>query len=342
MTEPDTINSPAVSIWTDARPELGERSGQRRYEELLEEARFADELPFRAFCTTEQHGVDDGYLPAQLTLIAGLATATQRLRFITSALLILFHPWRQVVEQAIVADLLSQGRLELGVAAGGFKREFDLFGVDMSRRRELMDEVIPFIRGGFRDGELPDGPDGTMLPVLPPPVQAHLPIYVGGLAPPVIDRAVRLADGVMPYDFFRPDESMPRFWNERLKPALERHGRTLDDFRFIFCTTLWVADDPERDWEEIIRPSMEYQHGKYAEWAGESIEPGYATPDSLRDRANILVGTPENLASRLSTIRRACPFHEIMFWYRVPGITHDQSIAHLDRVANKLIPLLRG
>jgi alkanesulfonate monooxygenase SsuD/methylene tetrahydromethanopterin reductase-like flavin-dependent oxidoreductase (luciferase family) len=336
------LEGPALNIWTDVRPDLGERDGRRRYAELLDEVRLADTLPFRAFCTTEQHGVDDGYLPAQLTLIAGLATMTKRIRFMTSAVILPLHPLRTIVEQAIVADLLSKGRVALGLAAGGFRREFELFGVDMSKRGQLMEKGIPLIRQGLTEGQIPDGPDASTLPVLPLPTQPRLPIYLGGLAAPVIDRAVRLADGVLPYDFIRPDESFPRFWRETLKPALDRHGRSLDEFRFNFHTSLWAAEDPERDFEVFVRPAMEYQQGKYAEWAGAQLEPGYATLDDLRERSNLLVDTPDNLARRILAMREDCPFHELTFWYRIPGISHEQALAHLELVAGKLIPLLRS
>jgi alkanesulfonate monooxygenase SsuD/methylene tetrahydromethanopterin reductase-like flavin-dependent oxidoreductase (luciferase family) len=331
----------ALNVWTDARPDRGERNGRRRYGELLDEARLADTLPFHAFCTTEQHGVDDGYQPQQLTLIAGLAGATSRIRFMTSALLLPLHPLRMVVEQAIIADLVSGGRLALGLAAGGFRREFDLFGVDMSKRGQTMEHGIPKVRQGLTEGQLPDGPDGSLVPVLPRPAQERIPIYLGGLAQRVIDRAVRLADGVLPYDFIRPDESFPQFWKEKLKPALDRHGRTLDDFRFIFHTNLWAADDPERDFEKIIRPAMEYQQTKFATWGGAELEPGYATLDDLHVRGNLLVDTPENLARRILDIRAHCPFQELTFWYRIPGISHEQSLGHLELVASQLIPRLR-
>ena len=332
--------APDISVWTDVRPDIGETDARRRYAELLDEARLADRLPFRALCTTEQHGVDDGYLPQQLTLIAGLATATERIRFITSALLLLFHPLRGVVEQTIVADLLSGGRVELGVAAGGFQREFDLFGVDMSKRAELMDQAIPLLRMGLSEHQLPDGPEGSMLPVLPPPAQARVPIYVGGLARAAIDRAARLADGVLPYDFLNPDEKFPRLWESALAPAMARHGRTQADFRIILCTSMWAADDPEREYEELFRPALEYQFGQYAKWAGGWGEPGYATPETLEDRRNLLVDTPENIARRLLEIRRRAPFHELMFWYRFRGIPHERAMEHLELVAKRVVPLL--
>jgi alkanesulfonate monooxygenase SsuD/methylene tetrahydromethanopterin reductase-like flavin-dependent oxidoreductase (luciferase family) len=323
------------------RPEPGEVDGRRRYAELLEEARLADRRGFRAFCTTEQHGVDDGYLPAQLTLIAGLAPATTRIRFMTNALLILLYPWRQVVEQASVVDLLSGGRLALGVAAGGYAREFELFGVDMKKRAELMEKALPFIRMGLSEGMLPDGPRGSRLPALPRPAQPHVPLYLGGLARTVIDRAVRLTDGIIPVDFFAPEEEFPKLWETRLAPALQRHGRSLDDFRFTICLPLWAADDPERDWELFYRHAVEYQFRKYTEWAGDPSHVGVPSgSDTPWTRERMLVDTPENISRRLRAIRARAPYHEVVFWYRIPFIGHERALAHLELVADRVIPLL--
>jgi alkanesulfonate monooxygenase SsuD/methylene tetrahydromethanopterin reductase-like flavin-dependent oxidoreductase (luciferase family) len=330
----------SLGVWTDVRPEPGHSDARRRYSELLEEVRMVDELRFRTFCTTEQHGVDDGYLPAQLTLIAGLGTVTSRVRFRTNALLLPLHSWRSVVEEAIVADLLSGGRLELGVAVGNYAHEFELFGTDRARRGKLMEAALPFIRMGLTEGVLPDGPGGSLVPVLPRPAQARMPIYMGGLADRVIDRAVRLTDGVVPVDFTEPEKAFQEFWETKLRPALERHDRTLDDFRFIVCTHLWASDDPERDWESFYRSARDYQLRKYAEWRSGS-EAGLPELEALACPDSLLIDTPENLANRLLALRSQIPFDELVFWYRIPGISHERALDHLDVVARRVIPLLR-
>lgn len=346
MTERSQVGDPgtrtprfALSVWTDARPDPEDGDGLRRYAELLEEARLADRLGFRAFCTTEQHGVDDGYLPAQLTLLAGVAAATSRIRLTTNCLLLPLHPLRAVAEQAVVVDLLSGGRLDLGVAGGGFEREFDLLGMDMGSRAAVMEERLPQLRRALDEGSLPDGPDGGSVPVTPRPAQSSVPILLGGLAPPVVDRAVRLADGVLPYDFERPEEKLPAFWEELVLPALERHGRAREGFRFVACVQLWATEDPERDWERLLRPAAEYQARKYAEWAGRLGDAGYQTPETMR-REQVLVDTPEGLARRLVETRARAPWDELVFWYRIPGIGHEEAMAHLERIAGHLIPLL--
>lgn len=333
--------APKVSVWTDVRPEPGEVRGQQRYQELFEEARLADQLSFHAFATTEQHGVDDGYLPAQLPLIAGLGAATDRIRFMTNALLLPLHPWRQVVEQAIVADLVSGGRLELGVAAGGYAREFDLFGIDFRKRGELMERGLAFIRQGLHEGTLPDGPDGTNVAVSPRPVQDKIPVYLAGGAPKVIDRAVRLSDGVLPVDFFAPDTKFAELWENGLKPALAKHNRTLEDFRFTICVPLWASEDPERDWNLFYKNAIEYQFNQYATWAGDRSQVGVqADSDTPWRRETMLVDTPENIVRRLKDIRARAPYHQIVFWYRIPQIGHERAMAHLELMAHKVVPFL--
>jgi hypothetical protein len=84
-----------------------------------------------------------------------------------------------------------------------------LFGVDMSKRGQAMEHGIPKVRRGLTEGRLPDGPDGSLVPVLPRPAQERIPIYLGGLAQRVIDRAVRLANGVLPYDFIPQMRASP-------------------------------------------------------------------------------------------------------------------------------------
>jgi hypothetical protein len=102
---------------------------------------------------------------------------------------------------------------------------------------------------------------------------------------------------------------------------------------------LWVADDPEREWEVTYRPAFEYQARKKIEWAGRSGEPGYATLASIA-RENVLVDTPEGAARRLLALRSKVPWHEIWFFCRQPGMPHETALQQLEVVATRLRPLV--
>jgi alkanesulfonate monooxygenase SsuD/methylene tetrahydromethanopterin reductase-like flavin-dependent oxidoreductase (luciferase family) len=202
----------AMSVMTDVRPEEpGEAS--RRYRELLEEAVTADSLGYRALMTSEQHCVDDGSLGAQFPLLAGAAAVTRSLKMMTCALLLPLYVLRQVVEEAIVVDLISAGRLELGLAAGAYRREYSAFGRRYSERGRSMEELVPLLRLGLEQGILPDGLGGEALPVSPRPVQHRVPLLLGGMSTRAVDRAARLGDGHIAYDYEHPEIVLPRHWS---------------------------------------------------------------------------------------------------------------------------------
>jgi alkanesulfonate monooxygenase SsuD/methylene tetrahydromethanopterin reductase-like flavin-dependent oxidoreductase (luciferase family) len=328
----------AMSVMTDVRPEEpGEAS--RRYRELLEEAVTADSLGYRALMTSEQHCVDDGSLGAQFPLLAGAAAVTRSLKMMTCALLLPLYVLRQVVEEAIVVDLISAGRLELGLAAGAYRREYSAFGRRYSERGRSMEELVPLLRLGLEQGILPDGLGGEALPVSPRPVQHRVPLLLGGMSTRAVDRAARLGDGHIAYDYEHPEIVLPRHWSRVVVPALERHGVERARFRFVAIVHLWVGEDPERDWEEVVRPAFEYQQRRYLEMSDGAV------PDGLGlgiPREHLLVGTPEDVAERLIHTWRSAPWDELAFWYRLRGIPHLRAVEHLDTVASRLIPLLRA
>lgn len=327
----------SLSIMTDLRPGPGEVDWPRHYREFRTEAALADRLGYRTIRIPESHGHEDGMSPAPLAALAGLTGSTERIKLMTYIIPLPLHRPREVVEQAGVVDLLSGGRLELGLGAGGSSDQFQAYGVDPRSRGKAAERALSEIRMGLVEGQLPDGVDGSMLPVSPPPARP-VPLYYGGLSRAAVDRAVRLSDGCLPYDYVDPERSVTEFYRDLLTPALEKHQRTLEDFFFGFAAVVWVCDDPERDWATIIEPALAYRQQKYLEWA--KSESGLEGMTSKALREGVIIGTPEDVAARLRRMHAAAPWHDLAFWYRLPGVGHDDAMAHLERVASRLAPLL--
>ncbi|WP_454050339.1 TIGR03619 family F420-dependent LLM class oxidoreductase [Cellulomonas sp. Marseille-Q8402] len=140
---------------------------------------------------------DVAYLEALVTLTTA-AAVTSRVRLGTAVLVL---PLRQPVllaKQAASLDVLSGGRLELGVGTGWLREEFDALGVPFERRGRLMSSAIGLLRDcwtgsppGRAHGEhlLPGG-----LLVLPAP-ERPIPLLVGGHSPAALRRAGGLGDG---------------------------------------------------------------------------------------------------------------------------------------------------
>src|SRR5690242_5556583 len=88
---------------------------------------------------TEHHLFDDGYLPQPLTFAAAVAARTRRLRIGTAIVIAPLHHPVELAEQAAVVDIISHGRLELGLGAGYRVPEFQLYGAEVSTRYDTAD-----------------------------------------------------------------------------------------------------------------------------------------------------------------------------------------------------------
>ncbi|WP_019546585.1 LLM class F420-dependent oxidoreductase [Streptomyces sulphureus] len=129
-----------------------------------------------------------------------MAAATTRLRVITYVMVAGYRSPYLAAKSAASLDLLSGGRLTLGMAAGYLKSEFEALGADFARRGKLLDEAITAMRATWA-GQEHAGPEfgieGHL--ALPGPAQAGgPPIWVGGNSAAARRRVRQLADGWMP------------------------------------------------------------------------------------------------------------------------------------------------
>ncbi len=325
------------SVFLDLRARQGVPMTAAEFEEFVQLVKAAEELGFHAVWTSEQHGVDDGYLPAQLPVLAAFARETSTLRLGTGVTLLpLTHP-RRVLEEACVVDVISNGRLSLGLGAGNYPNEFRIFGVDRRQRKQLMEDGVAFIKAGLSGGRLPDGAWVNI-----PPVQRPIPLVLGGLLEPAIDRAVRLADGHFAYSFAKPEPELSAMYEQIIQPALQRHGRAPSSLRLLFASVVWQSDNAEREWRDIVGPAFAYQQRKYLEWEeGVQSAGGYATSDLTEARNRLFVGPVNQLAERLARLRETYPFDEVVFWARLPGVPFGLAVEHLERLSSGVMRLLR-
>lgn len=140
-----------------------------------------------------------------LTLIAALAPATRRVRFSTKILIAPLRPAPLLAKTLATLDVLSNGRMILGVGIGWLAEEFAAVGVPFASRAERTDESIEALRGLWGPGASAHAGRHYAWPEVesnPKPVQARLPIVIGGHTKGAARRAARLGDGFFPA---RPD-----------------------------------------------------------------------------------------------------------------------------------------
>lgn len=178
-----------------------------------------------------------------------LAAITERIEFATGVLIL---PQRQTVlvaKQAADLELLSGGRLRLGVGVGWNYVEYEALGEDFSTRGRRADEQIGYLRELWRgdvvsfDGEFDSVDRGV---VIPGPAR-EIPIWVGGFSRRAFERGVMLGDGFM----FAGDERRVYAALATLREVAAAHGRDLDGFGLDYVAT--TLTDPREAAEAADR-----------------------------------------------------------------------------------------
>jgi alkanesulfonate monooxygenase SsuD/methylene tetrahydromethanopterin reductase-like flavin-dependent oxidoreductase (luciferase family) len=166
------------------------------YQEALQQVRWAEQLGFHSVWFTEHHFSRHGIVPASLTVLAYLAGVTTSTRPGTAVAGLPFHNPIQLAEQAATVDLLSNGRLDLGVGRGYQWGEFHKFDVPMEEATRRFEEAMEVMTRAWtatepfdHRGEFWSFHDMTLHPR---PVQTpHPPLWVAASSQTSMDRVVR-------------------------------------------------------------------------------------------------------------------------------------------------------
>jgi probable F420-dependent oxidoreductase len=179
-------------------------------------------------------------------LFGFLAAVTRRVELVTGILILPQRQTALVAKQAAAVDVLSSGRLRLGVAVGWNAVEFEALGEDFKTRGRRIEEQVEVLRALWtRDLVTMQGrwhriPDAGINPL---PVQRPIPVWMGGESEPVLRRAARLADGWLPH--FRPGLKSQAIV-DRLHGWIKDAGR--DPSAFGIEGRLTIAQVPEPQW----------------------------------------------------------------------------------------------
>ncbi len=179
-------------------------------------------------------------------LFGYLAGVTERIELVTSVIIL---PQRQTVlvaKQAAAIDVLSGGRLRLGIGTGWNPVEYEALGENFHDRGRRSEEQIELMRQLWTNdlvtykGRWHSVTDAGLNPL---PVQRPIPIWFGGRAEQVLKRVARLGDGWFP--LFRPDQEGGELI-QRVRDMAAAEGRSPDDIGI----ESWVSirGRPQDEW----------------------------------------------------------------------------------------------
>lgn len=318
-----------VGLYFDLRnPPQWRQDASRLYRFTLEMCEEAERLGASSVWFSEHHLFEDGYLPQPLTLASAVAARTTRVRIGTAVVLAPLHAAAEIAEQAAIVDIVSGGRLDLGLGAGYRAPEFDLFDADMGRRYTATDERVRELRRIWADGR-----------VTPAPVQERVPIWLGYQGPQGARRAGRLGEHLLSLS---PELTEPYLAGRR------EAGHDVATARRAGTMSAWVTDDPERDWPTVAR-HLAYQVDSYRRYGVEGTDrptPRPVDPDRLRERppgrvlGSFVYGTAPDVAARLLEHLADVDVDTVFFWASLAGMPEDMVAAEVRAVCTELAPLL--
>jgi alkanesulfonate monooxygenase SsuD/methylene tetrahydromethanopterin reductase-like flavin-dependent oxidoreductase (luciferase family) len=259
------------------------------YDTALDQVNWADDMGFDVVGLGEHHGSDDGYNPSPLVLASAMAARSKHIMLRSSVLLAPLYDLPKLAEDAAVTQIISNGRLLLGLGAGYRPSEFETFGRSLDDRWRLMGESCDFLRKAW-SGETFQW-QGRKCRITPRPEPFAPPILLGGSSPAAARRAAHIAD-----DWFPPLD--PRLWQPYRDECIKLGKTDPGSYPNQGPIFLWVSQDPDASWNRLY-PHIAHQMQSYSDWTreafGEPAGPYAANLDleSLRQGRAYRILTPE-------------------------------------------------
>ena len=325
-------------LWYDFRnPPKWKQDNTKLYHECFEQMVRAEESGFDDIWLSEHHFLEDCYSPSMLAIGCAIAVKTKKIRIGTSVLLLPLHDPVRVAEDAATLDVISGGRLELGLGVGYKIEELKAWGIEPKTRGRRMEEGIEIIQKLFSgerfsfEGDFHKYEDIQLRPM---PVQKNPRLWIAGFSNVAVKRAARVGAGYIAVGPVGP-------FTQVYRDELARQGKNPEDFE-VAAGYAWlhVSENPEKRWKEAVE-HLAYQQNEYGKWfkaAGmDFIKPVEATKASV-EKNDCYIVSPDQAVEMIKKYVEATGSNRFYTWAVPPGLNPRWSDEHIELMSDKVIP----
>lgn len=280
----------------------------------LEMVQMADDNGFEIAWAAEHHALEMTVAPNPFQIMTWWAAHTKDIRLgcgVANAAY--WHPINLAGEAAMV-DLISGGRLEMGLGSGAYQREFDrmkpgLLQTDGWRYLQEMLPLIPALWAGDveHNGEYWQFPKSTSCPK---PLQENVPMWVAARSPITFDYAVKNNCNILSWPLTK-NFAEAELYKSQLDDAIAAHGGKFDG-RFVMMrhTSVYNNDKDRQATLDAVRVSLSQfgnlmmKNGEVANGFPDRVPlealdgNAFVNPEALEE--NLMFGTPEAVIEKLN------------------------------------------
>ncbi|MDE0408960.1 MAG: LLM class flavin-dependent oxidoreductase [Alphaproteobacteria bacterium] len=291
---------------------------------------------------------DTAWFPPLETLLH-LAPEAGDMQLATCMLILpLYHPF-QIAEQAALLDAVSGGRFTLGVAPGWQRDEFELMGLDFTRRIGRYLEGVDLIRRLFTEeavnfaGRHFTAEDLTL--ALRPVRRPRPPMWFGGSVDAAVERAGRLADTRLGDSWVASSHlvgDVVRRQAECFRETLEALGKPMPA-RFPMLRNIVVAPDRQTAVREA-GPFLEASYRVFGQWGLFRTIGGVGKEEPDLDEllaGRVVMGSPEEVADELLSLAEATGCNRIVTRIQWLGMDQRLVLRSIDLLSERVLPMLR-
>ena len=341
-----------------AMPPLLGRTEAELFDQTLAELVAADALGFGGAWFVEHHFMP-GYSHSSKPelVLAACAARTRRLRLGLAVVPLPYHHPVHVAERVATLDLLSGGRIEVGIGRGFSPTEYAAFGVSMQDSRDLVAESLAILRASFAGGPVRFAGRHFRLDnvqIVPRPLQQpHPPLWTAAVSPESFDWAAREGLGVLVGPFkpwFMIEADIRRFREAWPHPEPPRVGVTVGMLCLPDARRARTLADPALSWfyGELLRvtgpvleklyPSYEHFHelGRFRKL----IRFG-ARPRALAAAGMTIVGSPAECRERVAKLERSGVTH-LLCAIGAGAVATEVVRESLECIAAEVMPAFSG
>ena len=315
------------------------------YRDEIALAEYAEELGYDTVWLTEHHFAEDGYSPSLVTIAGAIAARTERVRIGFNLLLLPLYDAVRLAEDLAALDVISNGRIDVGLGQGYAPHEFAGFGIDLADRLGRFREGLDVLNGLWT--EQPFSYAGkhyhiTNANLCPRPVQQPTPpMWIGATSVPGVRRAGRRGAHLLG---LANKELQDVYEN-----ALSEAGHSTENASVLQLHWTHVGESDDAAWQQA-GPHFHHLLSVYAQWLNAAAEGGDAAfeckvppMDQLRTSDellfNPLFGSPDTVAETLK--KSVAEVRTTHFAYgTMPGMDPEITKRSLRRFSEEVMPRL--